>query len=60
MTIFGATKYCVFHPIKVTPDVVMANVTERCQRLGSEKVDLLQFHWQDVSVHDDLSSARPC
>ncbi|PSN62726.1 Aldo/keto reductase [Corynespora cassiicola Philippines] len=44
--IFGATKYCVFHHITVTPEVVRANVTERCQRLGSDKVDLLQFHWQ--------------
>lgn len=44
--IFGATKYCVFHKITVTPAGVRANVTERCQRMGANHVDLLQFHWQ--------------
>ncbi|EXJ78908.1 hypothetical protein A1O3_08408 [Capronia epimyces CBS 606.96] len=48
-SIIGSTKYCVFHPITVTPKVVQDNVTERLTRLGSETVDLLQFHWQDYS-----------
>ncbi|EOO01253.1 putative aldo keto reductase protein [Phaeoacremonium minimum UCRPA7] len=47
--LFAATKYCVFHPITVSRDVVRANVTERCQRLQTVKIDLLQFHWQFVS-----------
>lgn len=47
--VFGATKYCVFHNITVTPQVIRANVTERCRRMGAEKVDLLQFHWQDYN-----------
>jgi aryl-alcohol dehydrogenase-like predicted oxidoreductase len=34
-----------------TRETVQANVTERCQRLGVNKVDLLQFHWQFVSLH---------
>lgn len=49
--VFGATKYCVFHRITVTPDVIRANITERCQRMSAETVDLLQFHWQDYSDH---------
>ncbi|KAF9690669.1 hypothetical protein EKO04_011325 [Ascochyta lentis] len=45
--VFGATKYCVFHKITVTPEVIRANITERCRRMDAERVDLLQFHWQD-------------
>ncbi|KAF7555945.1 hypothetical protein G7Z17_g1769 [Cylindrodendrum hubeiense] len=44
--VFAATKYCVFHPMEVTRQVVFDNVSERCQRLQQDKVDLLQFHWQ--------------
>ncbi|KAF5011332.1 hypothetical protein FDECE_2550 [Fusarium decemcellulare] len=45
-SMFTATKYCVFHPMTVTREAVQANVTERCQRLQQDKIDLLQFHWQ--------------
>ncbi|KAJ4331593.1 hypothetical protein N0V87_009045 [Didymella glomerata] len=51
MDVFGATKYCVFHRITVTPTVVRANVAERCQRMSANHVDLLQFHWQDYNDH---------
>ncbi|TQB74822.1 hypothetical protein MPDQ_004264 [Monascus purpureus] len=44
--IFAATKYCVFHPMTVSREAVRANVTERCQRLQTDRIDLLQFHWQ--------------
>ncbi|CAG8132268.1 unnamed protein product [Penicillium olsonii] len=44
--LFAATKYCIFHPMKVTPDAIRAKVDERCQRLRTNKLDLLQFHWQ--------------
>ncbi|KAF5603929.1 uncharacterized protein FSUBG_7027 [Fusarium subglutinans] len=43
---FTATKYCVFHPMTVSRDAVQANVSERCNRLQQEVIDLLQFHWQ--------------
>lgn len=46
--IFTATKYCVFHPMAVSREAVQANVSERCRRLQTEKIDLLQFHWQFV------------
>ena len=38
------TKWCP-EPVPMTPDVVRKGVTERLQRLGVAKVDLLQFHW---------------
>ncbi|KAF4985883.1 hypothetical protein FGRMN_11066 [Fusarium graminum] len=43
---FTATKYCVFHPLVVSPEAVAANVSERCERLQQNVIDLLQFHWQ--------------
>ncbi|RYO64775.1 hypothetical protein AA0113_g5833 [Alternaria arborescens] len=56
--VFGATKYCVFHRITVTPAVIRANVTERCQRMSADKVDLLQFHWQDYNDHQYIEALR--
>ena len=38
------TKWCP-EPGPMTPDVVRKGVTERLERLGVAKVDLLQFHW---------------
>ncbi|KAJ5794735.1 hypothetical protein N7457_001334 [Penicillium paradoxum] len=43
--LFAATKYCVFHNVKVSADVIRAQVDERCQRLRTDKIDMLQFHW---------------
>ncbi|KAJ6002220.1 hypothetical protein N7499_001915 [Penicillium canescens] len=45
-SLFAATKYCVFHPMTVTPEAIRAKIDERCQRLRTDKLDLLQFHWQ--------------
>lgn len=39
-----ATKWCP-PPGPMTPGVVRAGVTERLERLGTDRVDLLQFHW---------------
>ncbi|KAL4817637.1 NADP-dependent oxidoreductase domain-containing protein [Aspergillus spinulosporus] len=50
-SMFAATKYCMFHPMTVSEEAVRANVSERCQRLNTDKIDLLQFHWQ--SYEDD-------
>lgn len=49
-TVYAATKWCIFGPINqpVTRDFVLAGVRERARRLGG-RVDLLQFHWHDVS-----------
>ncbi len=38
------TKWCP-DPGAMTEDVVRAGVEERRHRLGTEKIDLLQFHW---------------
>ncbi len=38
------TKWCP-EPGPMTPEIVRAGVTERLQRLGVERIDLLQFHW---------------
>ncbi|KZM26592.1 uncharacterized protein EKO05_0005369 [Ascochyta rabiei] len=56
--VFGATKYCVFQKITVTPANIRANVTERCQRMSTDKVDLLQFHWQDYNDHQYIEALR--
>ncbi|EFY88369.1 aldo/keto reductase/Endoribonuclease L-PSP [Metarhizium acridum CQMa 102] len=50
--IYAATKWCVFKPLNapVTTEYVLAAVRERCRRLGG-RVDLLQFHWYDLTFH---------
>lgn len=56
--VFGATKYCVFHKTAITPEVVRANVAERCQRMSAKEIDLLQFHWQDYDDHQYIEALR--
>jgi aryl-alcohol dehydrogenase-like predicted oxidoreductase len=57
-TVFGATKYCIFQKITVTPGVIHANVSERCQRMSADKVNLLQFHWQDYNDHQYIKALQ--
>ena len=38
------TKWCPA-PGPMTPEIVRAGVEERLQRLGVDRIDLLQFHW---------------
>ncbi|KAL4940477.1 hypothetical protein BDV06DRAFT_213453 [Aspergillus oleicola] len=45
-SMFAATKFCVFHPMSVSREAVRGNVDERCRRLNTDRIDLLQFHWQ--------------
>ncbi|KAI0779772.1 Aldo/keto reductase [Fomes fomentarius] len=45
--IFGATKWCVFRKVEPTRALVEAAVKERLERMKSDCVDLLQFHWQN-------------
>ena len=33
----------------MTPEVVQSSITERLANINSSTVELLQFHWQDVS-----------
>ena len=48
--VYAATKWCVFGPVTqpITQEFVLDAVRERCRRLGG-RVELLQFHWYDVS-----------
>ena len=40
----------MFKPFEVTEASIRQGVRERCERLQTETVDLLQFHWQNVST----------
>lgn len=40
----GATKWCVFKRVIPTRAVVLAAVQERMERMGTNKVDLLQVN----------------
>lgn len=50
-TVYAATKWCIFGPPgrPVTAEFVLEGVKERSRRLGG-RVELLQFHWYDVSL----------
>ena len=54
LKIFAATKWCIFRTVEVpfSRDWVLDAVRERVRRLGGT-VQLLQFHWYDVS-HEAL------
>ncbi|KAJ8070919.1 hypothetical protein OCU04_001278 [Sclerotinia nivalis] len=56
--IYCATKWAVFEPIRVTKDVVNANISERLAAINSTTVELLQFHWQDYNDHQYVEAAR--
>ncbi|KAE9410288.1 Aldo/keto reductase [Gymnopus androsaceus JB14] len=47
--VFGATKWCVFSDIEPSQKLVEAAVKDRMERMQSDRVDLLQFHWQNYS-----------
>ena len=47
--IYCATKWCVFSHINVSKDVVRTQITERLTSLNADRIELLQFHWQDVT-----------
>ncbi|KAJ7289358.1 NADP-dependent oxidoreductase domain-containing protein [Mycena rebaudengoi] len=47
--VIGATKWCVFKQTAPSRAVVEAAVRERMTRMQTDRIDLLQFHWQDYS-----------
>ncbi|KAJ7479533.1 NADP-dependent oxidoreductase domain-containing protein [Mycena latifolia] len=55
-TVIGATKWCVFKPLVVSRENVEAAVRQRMVRMRTERVDLLQFHWQDYDNPDYLKA----
>ncbi|KZT00477.1 Aldo/keto reductase [Laetiporus sulphureus 93-53] len=56
--ILGGTKWCVFRNINPTRAVVEAAVQERLDRMQTDRVDLLQFHWQDYSDKGYITALR--
>lgn len=56
--IVGATKWCVFRPTNPTRVVVEAAVQERLDRMQTDCIDLLQFHWQDYNDKGYLTALR--
>ncbi|KAI0365845.1 Aldo/keto reductase [Pilatotrama ljubarskyi] len=44
---FGATKWSVFEPMRVTFEAVQAAVDQSRTRMQTERIDLLQFFWRD-------------
>ncbi|KAJ6479573.1 NADP-dependent oxidoreductase domain-containing protein [Mycena sanguinolenta] len=55
--VLGATKYCVFKSIKTSRETVEAAVRQSMQRMRCERIDLLQFHWQDYELKGDYLQA---
>jgi aryl-alcohol dehydrogenase-like predicted oxidoreductase len=49
VTVLGATKWCVFKSVQPSRLVVEAVVRERLRLMRTNRIDLLQFHWQDYS-----------
>jgi len=47
--VIGATKWCVFKSTTPSRSVVEAAVRERLARMQTNRIDLLQFHWQDYA-----------
>ncbi|KAJ6589454.1 NADP-dependent oxidoreductase domain-containing protein [Mycena capillaripes] len=56
-TVIGATKWCVFKPIPISKETVETAVRQRMERTRSERVDLLQFHWQDYETLQECMNA---
>jgi len=54
----GATKWCVFRPVNPTRAVVEAAVAERSMRMQTNRVDLLQLHWNDYSDKGYLTALQ--
>ncbi|KAI9066567.1 Aldo/keto reductase [Trametes sanguinea] len=56
--IFGATKWCVFKRIVPTRALVEAAVQDRLDRMKAQRIDLLQFHWQNYDDHGYIDALR--
>ncbi|PCH43905.1 Aldo/keto reductase [Wolfiporia cocos MD-104 SS10] len=56
--IFGATKWCVFRQTDPTRNVVDTAIQERLDRMQTQQLDLLQFHWQDYSDKGYITALR--
>ncbi|KAI0776535.1 Aldo/keto reductase [Trametes elegans] len=55
---FGATKWAVFQPMRVTYQAVEAAVDERRLRMQTQRLDLLQFFWQDYQDRSYIAALQ--
>ncbi|OSC98322.1 Aldo/keto reductase [Trametes coccinea BRFM310] len=55
---FGAAKWAVVHPMQVTFSAVQAAIDERCARMQTNRLDLLQFYWQDYQDRNYLTALQ--
>ncbi|KAI0691597.1 Aldo/keto reductase [Earliella scabrosa] len=53
---FGATKWCVFQPTEINYERVKEAVNDRLERMQTERIDLLQFFWQDYRDRSYLTA----
>ncbi|KAI5297721.1 hypothetical protein KEM55_004331, partial [Ascosphaera atra] len=57
--IMGATKYCVFDcNTPVNEEISRDAVSQRLSNMRAEKIDLLQFHWQDYTKPEYIRVLR--
>ncbi|KUJ17453.1 aldo/keto reductase-like protein [Mollisia scopiformis] len=56
--IYCATKWCVFETTTISPGVVKGAITKRLTTLQSNRVELLQFHWQDYKDKQYVEAAK--
>ncbi|KAJ7281051.1 NADP-dependent oxidoreductase domain-containing protein [Mycena rebaudengoi] len=54
--VLGATKWCVFKPMVISRETVEAVIRQRMDCMRTERIDLLQFHWQDYDNHDYIAA----
>ncbi|KAJ7759580.1 NADP-dependent oxidoreductase domain-containing protein [Mycena metata] len=54
--VLGATKWCVFKSTTLSRESVENAVRQRMDRMRTQRVDLLQFHWQDYENRDYLKA----
>ncbi|KAL7278415.1 hypothetical protein ACG7TL_007412 [Trametes sanguinea] len=55
---FGAAKWAVVHPMEVTFSAVQAAIDERRARMQTDRLDLVQFYWQDYQDRDYLTALQ--
>lgn len=56
--VIGATKWCVFKQTDPSRGVVESAVRERMTRMRTQRIDLLQFHWQNYSDKGYMKALR--
>ncbi|CZS99542.1 uncharacterized protein RCO7_07887 [Rhynchosporium graminicola] len=53
-----ATKICVFGSVVVTPEFIDSNVNQRAANVEADRIELVQFHWQDYNDLQYIQAAK--